>query len=120
MSTNKKHYEQKTLPITSQRRITIPQSFYSELGFKKEAICIKEDGMLIVCPIESDSGNGFSEQIISDLIAEGYSGQELLKEFKNRRSRVRPVIEKMIEAAHAAVQGIGEFSTYDEVFGEDG
>jgi bifunctional DNA-binding transcriptional regulator/antitoxin component of YhaV-PrlF toxin-antitoxin module len=115
----KKQHEQKNVTITSKRQFTIPQKFYSELGFDREAICIKGDGMLIICPATTVSGGDFSEQILSELIAEGYSGKELLKEFKNRQSKVRPAVEKMLEAAHAAAQGIGEYSTYDDIFDDE-
>ncbi len=111
--------EQKRVTITSKRQFTIPQKFYTELGFKKDAICIMGDGMLIIQPAADISSGDFAEQILSDLIAEGYSGQELLDEFKTRQSKVRPGIESMLEAARQAANGAGDYSTYDDIFGSE-
>lgn len=111
--------EQKRVKITSKRQFTIPQKFYKELGFDKEAVCIMSDGMLILRPATDISSGEFAEQILSDLIEEGYSGSDLLNEFKRRQSEVRPSVEKMLEAAKAAAQGVGEYSTYDDIFGTE-
>lgn len=110
--------EQKRVTITSKRQFTIPQKFYTELGFDKEAICTIGNGMLIIQPAAHVPGGGeFAEQILSDLIAEGFSGQELLDEFKTRQAKVRPAVEALLEAAKAAALGTGEYSTYDDIFG---
>lgn len=111
--------EQKRVTITSKRQFTIPQRFFSELGFDREAICTMGDGMLIIQPATHVSGGEFAEQILSDLIAEGYSGDELLAEFKLRQSKVRPAVEKLLEQAKEAANGRGEYSTYDDIFGSE-
>ena len=66
------------------------------------------------------SGGEFSEQILEDLIAEGYSGTNLLNEFRSRQSKIRPAIEAMLNLAKKAANGEGEYSTYDEILGYDG
>ena len=111
--------EQKRVTITSKRQFTIPQRFYTELGFDREAICTMVNGVLIIEPISHVSGGEFSEQILADLIAEGYSGQELLTEFKTRQAKVRPAVEAMLEAAKTAAQGKGKYSTFEDVFGTE-
>ena len=112
--------EQKRVTITSKRQFTIPQKFYSELGFDREAVCTLGEGMLIIQPASCVScGGEFAEQILSDLIAEGFSGQELLDEFKTRQATVRPAIETMLEAAKAAALGAGEYATYNDIFGSE-
>ncbi|MBR1796686.1 MAG: AbrB/MazE/SpoVT family DNA-binding domain-containing protein [Clostridiales bacterium] len=110
--------EQKRITISSKRQFTIPQKFFTELGFEREAVCTLGDGMLIIEPVRSENGDKFAEQILADLITEGYSGQELLSEFKARRSKVRPAVEKMLKAAKDAVNGVGEYYSYDDVFGD--
>ena len=109
--------EQKKVTITSKRQFTIPQKFFTELGFDREAICTLGDGMLIIEPAKSENGGEFAEQILADLIAEGYSGQDLLSEFKSRQSKVRPAVEKMLKTAKDAANGIGEYYSYEDVFG---
>ena len=115
-----KRPEQKRVTITSKRQFTIPQKFYTELGFDRDAVCTMGDGMLVIQPVSHVSGGGeFAEQILSDLIAEGFSGQELLDEFKTRQAKVRPAVEAMLEAAKAAASGTGGYSTYDDIFGSE-
>ena len=112
--------EQKRVTITSKRQFTIPQKFYIALGFDREAVCTMGDGMLIIQPASHVSRGGeFAEQILSDLIAEGFSGQELWDEFKTRQAKVRPAVEAMLEAAKAAASGAGKYSTYDDIFGSE-
>lgn len=109
--------EQKRVTITSKRQFTIPQKFFTELGFDREAVCTLGDGMLIIEPAKSENGGEFAEQILADLIAEGYSGQDLLSEFKSRQSKVRPAVEKMLKVAKDAANGIGEYYSYEDIFG---
>ncbi|MBQ4486818.1 MAG: AbrB/MazE/SpoVT family DNA-binding domain-containing protein [Oscillospiraceae bacterium] len=117
LSENVQKREQKRVTITSKRQFTIPQKFYSELGFDREALCIKTDGMLIIRPSSGDNGGEFAEQILAELIDEGFSGYELLDEFRKRRSMVRPAVENMMKAAKKAAEGTGEYYTYEDVFG---
>lgn len=116
ITTTQRIPEQKRVTISSKRQFTIPQKFYSELGFEREAVCTMADGMLIIEPVSHISGGEFAENILSDLIAEGYSGQELLNEFKERQAKVRPAIEVLLEKAKEAAQGKGDYATYDDIF----
>ena len=111
--------EQKRVTITTKRQFTIPQKYYTDLGFDREAICIKGDGCLIIRPAARISDGEFAEQILADLIAEGYSGTKLLDEFKTRQAKIRPAIEALLEDARKAALGKGEYSTYDDVFGPE-
>ena len=58
----------------------------------------------------------FSEEILKELIDEGYSGYELLDEFRVRQAKVRPAVEAMLEEAKNVANGNGEYFTKDEVF----
>lgn len=111
--------EQKRVTITSKRQVTIPQKYFVELGFDREAICIKREDYLILRPAAPVSGGEFAEQILADLIAEGYTGSELLDEFKARQAKVRPAIEALLEEAKEVAHGKGQYSTCDDVFGSE-
>ena len=115
----KNRVEQKRVAISSKRQFTIPQKFYTELGFDREAVCIKGKGMLILQPATAVSGDNFAEQILAELVDEGYEGKELLKEFKSRQARIRPAVESMLAKAQEAARGVGEFSTYEDIFGAE-
>ena len=111
--------EQKRVSITSKRQFTIPQKFFSALGFGKEAICTLGDGMLIIQPAAPINSGEFSEQILAELIEEGYSGKKLLNEFKKRQSRIRSSVESIIEEAKRVAQGEGDYFSYDDVFADE-
>ena len=109
----------KILSISSKRQVTIPQKFYQLLGFGDEAECVMRDGELIIRPIKVSSGGEFAEQILSDLIKQGLSGNELLQEFKSKQAQIRPAVDKLIKDADNAAEGKGEFYTYEDVFGKE-
>jgi bifunctional DNA-binding transcriptional regulator/antitoxin component of YhaV-PrlF toxin-antitoxin module len=111
--------EQKHVKITSKRQFTIPQKYYKELGFSKDALCILGDGFLIIRPATQVSSGEFSEQILAELISEGYTGQTLLDEFKKRQAKVRTGVEAMLAEAKAVAQGAAKYSTYDDIFGPE-
>ena len=110
--------QQKIVTITSKRQFTIPQKFYAELGFEKEAVCTLGNGMLIIEPARINNDGEFAEQILAELIAEGYTGKELLLEFKTRQAKVRPAVEDLLVVAKNAVNGVGNYSTYSDIFGD--
>ena len=58
----------------------------------------------------------FDDLILKELIDEGYSGSELIEEFRIRRSKIRPAVEAMLEEAKNVANGNGEYFTKDEVF----
>lgn len=109
--------EQKRITITSKRQLTIPKKFFTELGFENDALCTMANGVLIIEPAPKASGGEFAEQILADLISDGYSGTELLREFKARQAKVRPSVEIMLKAARSAAQGKGNYETFNDVFG---
>ena len=107
---------QKRVTISSKRQFTIPQKFYIDLGFDKDAICTMGDGFLVIQPVKSDINDEFSEELLADLIVEGYSGEDLLIEFKKRRANLKQGIDGILKEAKAIAQGTSEYKTYNEVF----
>ena len=108
---------QKRVTITSKRQFTIPQKFYVDLGFVKDAICTMGDGFLVIQPAKNVDSGEFAEQILAELIVEGFSGQELSNEFKKRQSKIRPGIEALLNEAKKIANNTSEYYTYDDVFG---
>ena len=70
---------------------------------------------LIFRSVENETGGEFAEQILSDLITEGFSGEELLQKFKERQAKVRPAVEAMIAQAKGAAQGTEAYESYEEL-----
>ena len=108
--------ERKIVSISSKRQITIPQKFYTALGFTDEAECIIRGNELIVRPTRVQSGGEFAEQILAELIAEGLSGDMLLTEFKKRQTKVRPAVEALLHEAEQAALGKGVYYSYEDIF----
>lgn len=81
--------EMKKVSISAKRQITIPQKFFAMLGFDKEAECTVRGNELVIRPVKTKTGGEFAEQILEDLIRQGYSGDELIQQFKEAQSRIR-------------------------------
>lgn len=69
--------------------------------------------------MENRNSGEFDKQILSELISQGFSGNELSRRFRFRlrQAQVRPAVEKILVAANDAAHGKGEYYTYDDVFG---
>ena len=109
--------ERKIISVSMKRQLTIPQKYFESLGFNNEAECILRDDGLLIRPLRDTNGGEFAEQILSDLISQGYAGQELLDKFKQHSNAVRPAVLKMVaEAEEYAKSGKGRISM-DTLFG---
>lgn len=111
--------EKKKIAISAKRQITIPQKFFSMLGFDTEAECMVRGNELVIRPVKTSAGGEFAEQILADLIAKGYSGDELLVRFKKAQSQVRPAVEAMLGEAERAARSETAFISYTDVFGAE-
>ena len=76
--------ERKKVSISAKRQITIPQKFFAMLGFDDEAECILRGNELVIRPVKESSGGEFAEQILTDLVKRGLSGDELIKSSRKR------------------------------------
>lgn len=108
----------KVIRISSKRQLTIPQKFFDKLGFDSEAECILRDNELVIRPLK-ESGGEFAAEILADLVEQGYSGQELVKQFKIMQKKIRPAVEKMLEEAERVAEGKSEYYTMEDVFGSE-
>ena len=108
--------EMKKGSISAKRQITIPQKFFTMLGFDAEAECMVRGNELVIRPAKTNTGGEFAEQILADLIAQGYSGNELLDHFKKAQGQVRPAVEAMIVEAEHVAASESEYMSYEDVF----
>ena len=108
--------EMKKVSISAKRQITIPQKFFTMLGFDAEAECMVRGNELVIRPAKTNTGGEFAEQILADLIAQGYSGNELLDHFKEAQGQVRPAVEAMIVEAEHVAASESEYMSYEDVF----
>lgn len=112
--------EKRRLRISSKRQLTIPVKYFEGMGLTNEVDCIYANNMLIIKP-PRDEGSAFAEEILSDLINQGYSGQKLLTEFRRINRQIRSAIEKPIEEADSFAKAASEnyIDKTDDIFGID-
>jgi len=110
----------KRVKVSSKRQITIPSSFYKklELGTEVECFIRESKNELVIRPVQSEMD--FSENILKELIDEGYSGKQLLKEFKKKKETVKPAVNKMIDEAEAQAEKLENTGNeeIEEIFGD--
>ena len=112
--------EMKKVSISAKRQITIPQKFFAKLGFDTEAECMVRGNELVIRPVKTNAGGEFAEQILEDLVAQGYSGTELLDRFKKAQKEVRPAVEAMLMEAERVAASESEYASYGDVLGGEG
>ena len=108
----------KRIAVSTKRQITIPTEFYYQLGISNEVDCYVRNGSLIIRPAVQEGNGEFAEEILAELIAKGYSGDELMTEFRKMNRAVRPAVEKMIAEADEIAKGNAEYATMEDIFGK--
>ena len=104
-------------PVSAVTRETVQQWV---TGISQGKTVKDERGNEIVLrPVREQGGGEFAEQILADLIAQGFSGDQLLTEFKKMQKKVRPAVEAMLTQAEQAARGESESSSYEDVFGTE-
>lgn len=110
--------EIRQINVSRKRQITIPKRFYDILGIGQELICELRDNEIVLRGVPQ--ADDFSEEILKDLVKQGFNGEELIKEFQRVKSQVRPAVEKLIEESSNAAKALntsGDEQT-EELFGD--
>ena len=71
------------------------------------------DGVINIKPVRTHTDD-FSEEILADVIQEGFTGNDILKEFQRRKNMIRPAISQMIKEATSTKP-----TSIDDLFGDD-
>ncbi|MFD2683243.1 AbrB/MazE/SpoVT family DNA-binding domain-containing protein [Bacillus seohaeanensis] len=95
MSKSKRPRKVKRVSVSSKRQISIPKEFYEKLNISEEVTLELYGNHLVVKPVH-DGFDDFSEEILADLINEGYGGMDLIAEFKNRKAQLGNAIDSLI------------------------
>jgi len=107
--------ERKIINVSKKRQITIPLKFYRKLGLGNEVECSLEDGAIVIRPVYRDT-NDFSVEILKDLISQGYSGDELIKQFEAQNKNIKSAVGNMLEEADEIASGDKKAAKFDDVF----
>ncbi len=65
-------------------------------------------------------GNGeFSLEILKDLVAQGYSGDDLVHRFEGESKNIRKAIGVLLEEAEQLASGEKPAATFEDIFGTE-
>lgn len=77
--------------------VTVPKSFNISVGTKLRPR-LTDKGIFYEFVNEDDFFD-FDEDILKDLVNQGYSGQDLIKKFKEMKKNIPAAMDKLIEEA---------------------
>ena len=69
-------------------------------------------------PLSNDDDN-FTMEILRDLVSQGYSGDELLSKFAERRTEIKKAIKLLIKESDEIAEGKRKGVSTKEIFGEE-
>lgn len=110
--------DRKTISVSKKRQITIPLQFYKHLDLDNEVECSLEDGAIVIRPLHRGTAE-FSVEILKDLIEQGYSDDELVKQFEIQSKNIKTAVTNILEEADAIVAGEKPAANLDDIFGSD-
>jgi len=110
--------ERKIINVTGKRQITIPRKFYEKLQFGKEIECFLTDDAIVLRPL-SNVDDGFTLEILRDLISQGYIGDELLSKFAEQRQSISKALGTLVDEADEIAAGKRKGATTKDIFGEE-
>jgi bifunctional DNA-binding transcriptional regulator/antitoxin component of YhaV-PrlF toxin-antitoxin module len=110
--------DRKIINVSRKRQITIPLKFYRKIGLGSEVECFLKDDAIVIRPVYRDSGE-FSVEILKDLIARGYAGDELVKEFEEQNKNIKHAVGNLLEEADAIASGSKKAAKFDDLFSEE-
>jgi len=110
--------DRKIINVTGKRQVTIPLKFYEKLRFGKEVECFLTDDAVVLRPLFT-SDDGFTIEILKDLIVQGYTGNELLEKFSEQHANIKRAIGVLIAEADEIAEGKRRGATTKDIFGEE-
>ena len=116
LTTNNESNDRKIIRVSGKRQITIPQKYFEKLDLNDEVECVLEDNAIIIRNIPKTTMYDFSENILSDLIEQGFTGKELLFKFKEMSKKIEPALNKMIKEADSFSMSKESVVTMSDIF----
>lgn len=84
---NEQIIKSKTIKVSAQRHLVIPKEYYEALNIGEEVTIELHEGQLVIKPVIKVSED-FAENLLEELIAAGFSGEELIAKFKEVKQMV--------------------------------
>ncbi len=115
--TEYKYKDHKIVRVSSKRQFTIPKKYFDALKLGDQVKCYQEGRKLVIEPVRQDDFWDFSTDILKELVAENYTGEDLLKQFEARKEKASRSLERLVdEARDDAAAGAGRAA--EDVFKE--
>ena len=113
------HSSRKIISVSQKRQITIPLKFFTELGLESEVECFIQEDALVIRPIRTHQDE-FSVEILKDLVSQGFSGDELIRQFEVESKNIHNAARSLIDDAERIARGEMTSASFDDVFGKEG
>ena len=110
--------DRKIISVSKKRQITIPLQFYKHLELGSEVECLLEDSKIIIQPLHREPSE-FSVEILKELVSQGYSGDELVKQFETQSKNIKKAVTNILEEADAIAAGERAAANFDDIFGSE-
>lgn len=104
--------------ISSQRQLTIPKEFYTEMNLTDEAM-IEFTGKEIIIRSAEQEVVDFSTDILKDLVAKGISGEALISEFTRIKASIPEALKAMKKEALQQPTITGSLDAYLDALEEE-
>lgn len=84
---NEQLIKSKTIKVSAQRHLVIPKEYHEALNIGEEVTVELHEGHLVIKPVIKVDED-FAENLLEELIAAGFSGEELVAKFKEVKQMV--------------------------------
>lgn len=109
----------KRISVSLKRQITIPIEYYNALNIGDEVECLMVDDSIIIKPVKENSLDEYSEYILKEIIEEGYKNEEILEEFKKRRSKLQYSVKQLMKEMDEIAEESEKYATIEDIFGKE-
>lgn len=109
----------KRISVSLKRQITIPIEYYNALNIGDEVECLMVDNSIIIKPVKENSLDEYSEYILKEIIEEGYKNEEILEEFKKRRSKLQYSVKQLMKEMDEMAEESEKYATIEDIFGKE-
>ncbi|NMB01734.1 MAG: AbrB/MazE/SpoVT family DNA-binding domain-containing protein [Firmicutes bacterium] len=93
----------KIIRVSKKRQITIPLEYFESLELGSQVECSLENGSIVIRPLRH--------------VSDGFSGDELIRQFEIEQANFRGSIRKMAEEVNKISDGSIPSATFEDIFG---
>ena len=107
--------DSRIIRVSKKRQITNPLQYFNHLNLGDEVECSLENNALVIRPLVRDTRE-FSVEILKDLVSQGLSGDELVREFQEQSKYAAVAISNMLDEADKIAKGKIRGAEFDDIF----